>query len=32
MLVVRSELQMGFPRGLGLYPVRFYALRLKGRD
>ena len=30
MVVVRSELQMGFPKGLGLYPVRFYALRPTG--
>src|SRR5271156_4754 len=25
--VVRSELQTGFPKGLGLYPVKMYALR-----
>lgn len=25
--VVKSELQTGFPRGLGLYPVRMYALQ-----
>ncbi|KAI9843944.1 MAG: Alpha N-terminal protein methyltransferase 1 [Sclerophora amabilis] len=25
--LVRTELQTGFPRALGLYPVRFYALR-----
>lgn len=25
--VVRSELQTGFPKGLGLYPVRMYGLR-----
>jgi protein N-terminal methyltransferase len=25
--VVKSELQTGFPRGLGLYPVKMYALR-----
>ncbi|ERF71308.1 hypothetical protein EPUS_03462 [Endocarpon pusillum Z07020] len=27
--VVRSELQTGFPKGLGLYPVRMYGLRPK---
>lgn len=25
--LVRSEVQTGFPKGLGLYPVKFYALR-----
>jgi protein N-terminal methyltransferase len=27
--VVKSELQTGFPKGLGLLPVRFYALQVK---
>lgn len=27
--IVRTELQMGFPKGLGLYPVRMYGLRPK---
>lgn len=27
--VVKSELQTGFPKGLGLYPVRIYALQAK---
>ncbi|KAI9807940.1 MAG: hypothetical protein M1825_005246 [Sarcosagium campestre] len=25
--IIRTELQTGFPKGLGLYPVRMYALR-----
>lgn len=27
--VVKAELQTGFPKGLGLYPVKMYALRRK---
>ncbi len=27
LLVVKAELQTGFPKGLGLYPVKMYALR-----
>jgi len=27
--VVKAELQTGFPKGLGLYPVKMYALRPK---
>lgn len=27
--VVKSELQTGFPKGLGLYPVRMYALQTR---
>ncbi|KAI9815998.1 MAG: Alpha N-terminal protein methyltransferase 1 [Pycnora praestabilis] len=25
LMIVKTELQTGFPKGLGLYPVRFYA-------
>jgi protein N-terminal methyltransferase len=27
--IVKAELQTGFPKGLGLYPVKMYALRPK---
>jgi len=29
LYIVKSELQTGFPKGLGLYPVRMYALQPK---
>jgi protein N-terminal methyltransferase len=29
LYIVRAELQTGFPKGLGLYPVKMYALRPK---
>jgi len=29
LVIVRAELQTGFPKGLGLYPVKMYALRPK---
>lgn len=25
--IIQTELQTGFPKNLGLYPVRFYALQ-----
>lgn len=32
LVVVRSELQTGFPKGLGLYPVRMYGLKPKEEE